>query len=281
MEGALVSPFVMMLGVTACYTITSLSDKRAAKDGFSSKEFTFLMCASMSLFIAVTLPFQELRFDLCPQSIIGVLLIALCKLTEFSMSVLVLRQISAFELKAWLGLTLFLSYFTDVILGKELQALKILCILVTVAGLFLIVASEKAEKADYKKLILPLSLYLLSKFGYGLVIRIFTKYASSVCILLPALVLVALIMLPGVRFAAYRRNPSATGQIVLARIPNAAGMLLENAVIAISLSDYSLIQPLILVTLFIIGFFRKEYGSWRNVAGGIICIAGVIGFQLL
>ena len=54
---------ILMLTVTACYTITSLSDKyAAAKARFSGNEFTFLMCSSVSVFLAFTPPFQGRRW---------------------------------------------------------------------------------------------------------------------------------------------------------------------------------------------------------------------------
>ena len=51
---------ILMLAVTACYTICSLNDKyAAAKANLSGDEFTFLMCSSMSVFLAISLPFQS------------------------------------------------------------------------------------------------------------------------------------------------------------------------------------------------------------------------------
>lgn len=271
----------LMAGVTACYTVTSLSDKyAAAKAKFDPNGFTFLMCASMSVFLALTLPFQTIAFSFVWQSFAGVALVALCKLLEFKMSVLVLKEMSAFELKAWLGVTLFVSYFADVILGERLKALRVVFICLAAAGLVLIVRSDKAEKINYRRIALPLLLYLAAKFGYGLTIRSFSDYASPIMLLLPGLAAVALICLPGVRFGEYREKPRGTLNVVLARIPNAAGMLMENAVIAISLADYSLIQPMILVTLFVIGLIRREACSKANVIGGVLAVAGVLGFQI-
>lgn len=55
---------ILMLAVTACYTICSLNDKyAAAKANLSGDEFTFLMCSSMSVFLAASLPFQNLSFS--------------------------------------------------------------------------------------------------------------------------------------------------------------------------------------------------------------------------
>lgn len=272
---------ILMLAVTVCYTICSLNDKyAAAKANFSGDEFTFLMCSSMSVFLALSLPFQNLSFSFTWQSFLAVLLVAACKMLEFQMSARVLKQLSAFELKAWLGITLFASYFTDILFGSELNIIKLICIFATAAGLVFIARSSKGG-VNYKQIILPLMLYLVSKYGYGLVIRSFSPYASSTMQLLPAMVIISLIMLPRVHIRELiKNNRSGVVKVVLARIPNTLGMLLENAVISISLANYSFIQPMILVTLFVIGLIRREKRSRLNLIGSIICIVGIVAFQL-
>jgi hypothetical protein len=272
---------ILMLAVTACYTICSLNDKyAAAKANFSGDEFTFLMCSSMSVFLALSLPFQNLSFSLTWQSFLSVLLVVVCKMLEFQMSARVLKQLSAFELKAWLGITLFASYFTDILFGSELNIIKLICIFATAAGLVFIARSSKGG-VNYKQIILPLMLYLVSKYGYGLIIRSFSPYASSTMQLLPAMVIISLIMLPRVHIRELiKNNRSGVVKVVLARIPNTLGMLLENAVISISLANYSFIQPMILVTLFVIGLIRREKRSRLNLIGSIICIVGIVAFQL-
>lgn len=272
---------ILMLAVTACYTICSLNDKyAAAKANFSGDEFTFLMCSSMSVFLALSLPFQNLSFSLTWQSFLAVLLVAMCKMLEFQMSARVLKQLSAFELKAWLGITLFASYFTDILFGSELNIIKLICIFATAAGLVFIARSSKGG-VNYKQIILPLVLYLVSKYGYGLIIRSFSPYASSTMQLLPDMVIISLIMLPRVHIRELiKNNRSGVVKVVLARIPNTLGMLLENAVISISLANYSFIQPMILVTLFVIGLIRREKRSRLNLIGSMICIVGIVAFQL-
>jgi hypothetical protein len=272
---------ILMLAVTACYTICSLNDKyAAAKANLSGDEFTFLMCSSMSVFLALSLPFQNLSFSLTWQSFLSILLVVVCKMLEFQMSARVLKQLSAFELKAWLGITLFASYFTDILFGSELNIIKLICIFATAAGLVFIARSSKGG-VNYKQIILPLMLYLVSKYGYGLVIRSFSPYASSTMQLLPAMVIISLIMLPRVHIRELiKNNRSGVVKVVLARIPNTLGMLLENAVISISLANYSFIQPMILVTLFVIGLIRREKRSRLNLIGSIICIVGIVAFQL-
>ena len=198
---------ILMLAVTACYTICSLNDKyAAAKANFSGDEFTFLMCSSMSVFLALSLPFQNLSFSLTWQSFLAVLLVVVCKMLEFQMSARVLKQLSAFELKAWLGITLFASYFTDILFGSELSVFKLICIFATAAGLVFIAKSSKCGSVNYKQIILPLVLYLISKYGYGLIIRSFSSYASSTMQLLPAMVIISLIMLPRVHIRELIKN---------------------------------------------------------------------------
>ena len=272
---------ILMLAVTACYTICSLNDKyAAAKANLSGDEFTFLMCSSMSVFLALSLPFQNLSFSLTWQSFLAISLVAACKMLEFQMSARVLKQLSAFELKAWLGITLFASYFTDILFGSELNIIKLICIFATAAGLIFIARSSNGG-VNYKQIILSLVLYLVSKYGYGLIIRSFSPYASSTMQLLPAMMIISLIMLPRVHIRELiKNNRSGVVKVVLARIPNTLGMLLENAVISISLANYSFIQPMILVTLFVIGLIRREKRSRLNLIGSIICIVGIVAFQL-
>lgn len=273
--------FILMAGVTACYTITSLSDKYAASSAeFSGDEFTFLMCSSLSIFLLPVLPFLQMHCTFSWQSFAAVLLVAVCKMLEFQMSAAVLKQLSAFELKAWMGTTLFVSYFTDVVYGADLRMSKLGCLVLAALGLVFIVRSEKEDKTDYRQIALPLILYLASKYGYGMVIKGFTPYISSTAQLLPALVLISLVLLAKVSpRKIYRKNPRGVLTVTLARIPNAAGMLLENAVISISLTSYSLIQPMILVTLFVIGLLRRESQTRLNLFGSILCAAGIVLFQ--
>lgn len=165
----------------------------------------------------------------------------------------VLKQLSAFELKAWLGTTLFVSYLTDVIYGADLRIAKLGYLFLTVLGLVLIVKSEKENKPDYRKIALPLILYLISKYGYSLVIKGFSPYISSTAQLLPALTLISLILLTKVSpLEIYRKNPRGVLTVSLARLPNAAGMLLE-----------------------------KERRSKLNLLGSLLCAIGIILFQFL
>lgn len=273
---------ILMLIVVACYTVCSLSDKYAVSVAkFNGSEFSFLMAAATAVFMVFCLPFADLTFTLTWQAFLAVALITASKMLEFQMSALVLNELSAFELKAWLGITLFVSYITDIIYGADLKILKFVFIALTVLGLVFIARSGRENKINYRRIVLPLTVYLAAKYGYGLVIKAFAPYASSTMQLFLALIVMALILLPKAKPAEiFRKNPKGAWVVILTKIPNVAGLLLENAVIAISLADYAFIQPMILIALFLIGVIRREDCSKLNLTGGLICIAGVVAFQL-
>ncbi len=274
---------VLMLMVVLCYTICSLSDKYAvAKIKFNGNELTFLMAAATALFMTFTLPFVDTRVIWGIPAVAAILLLTASKMLEFQMSALILQDMSAFELKAWLGICLFVSYFTDIVMKTQhFSWLRLGFIAVTVIGLVLI-AQAGRKKIRYGKIVLPLIVYLAAKYGYGLVIAAAEPYISSTMCLYFALILLALILLPmahPVRIFREKRNGGLF--VVLTKIPNVAGLLGENAVIAVSLANYSFIQPMILVVLFFWGIARKEEEhDLLSVLGGIVCIIGIVGFQI-
>ena len=203
------------------------------------------------------------------------------KLLEFKMSALVLTEMSAFELKAWLGLCLFASYATDIITATDtFSVLKLLAIVVTAVGLFMIARSER-EHISYKKIAVPLFFYLLSKFGYGFIITASAPYISSYFALLFGLILLAAVLVPFVHpIRMIKDKPKGCAFVALTKIPNALGLVLENAVIATSMTNYSFIQPMIMVALFFIGLIRKESTKPLNIIGSIVCISGIAAFQI-
>ena len=274
----------LMLMVVLCYTICSLSDKYAvAKIKFNGNELTFLMAAATALFMTFTLPFVDTRVIWGIPAVAAILLLTASKMLEFQMSALILQDMSAFELKAWLGICLFMSYFTDILMKTQgFSWLRLGFIAVTVVGLVLI-AQAGRKKIRYGKIVLPLIVYLIAKYGYGLVIAAAEPYISSTMCLYFALILLALILLPmahPVRIFREKRNGGLF--VVLTKIPNVAGLLGENAVIAVSLANYSFIQPMILVVLFFWGIARKEEEhDMLSVLGGIVCIVGIVGFQFV
>lgn len=279
-----------MLLVVACYTICSLSDKYAvAKLKFDGNALTFLMAAATSLLMLVYLPFDSRLFVMSWQSFAAILLMALSKLLEFKLAAVILTEMSAFELKAWLGITVFLSYGIDLVSGTSLLGLntvwKFAFIALSAAGLFMI-ARSGGKKIDYKAIALPLVGYLLVKLGYGLIVSFVcsfggVQYISPTLSLFFALVLLAIGLAPKVHpIKLFREKTKGATFVSVTKIPNVIGLVCENMVAAESMANYSFIQPMILVALFFIGLIKREECTKLNVIGGIVCICGIIGFQL-
>jgi len=275
-----------MLIVVACYTICSLSDKYAvAKLKMNGNTLTFIMAAATALFMLAYLPFDSRLFDGSLTAYLAILLMCASKMLEFQLAAVILKEMSAFELKAWLGLTVFLSYGTDLILGKaqlgSVTIWKFGFIAVTAVGLFLI-SKAGGKKINYIKIILPLAGYLLCKFGYGLIVNFTSASISPTLSLFCALVILAVILAPFVHpIKLCHDNTKGVLIVGLTKIPNVIGLILENIVAQQSMANYSFIQPMILVALFFIGVIRKEECTKLNIIGGIVCILGIIGFQTI
>ena len=280
----------LMLLVVACYTICSLSDKYAvAKLKFDGNALTFLMAAATSLLMLFYLPFDSRVFVLSWQAFASILLMATSKMLEFQLAAVILKEMSAFELKAWLGVTVFISYGVDLISGVSLLGLntvwKFCFISLSALGLFMI-AKSGGKKINYGKILFPLIGYLLVKFGYGLIVSFFCNEGSS-CYISPtlslffALVLLLVILAPKVHpIKLFKEKTKGAMFVSLTKIPNVIGLVCENIVATQSMANYSFIQPMILVVLFFISIIRKEECTKLNIMGGLICIAGIIGFQL-
>lgn len=276
---------LIMLAVVALYTICSLNDKYAvSKAKLNGSQLTFLMAAGTVPFLAMLLPFADRTFTFSLPTFIFIILIAASKYLEFSLNAKILAEMSVFELKAWLGLTLFMSYGTDMIIyGQGADVLKILCIVVTVVGLILIARTGR-KKVNYRKLAIPLIIYICAKFGYGFVMKAAEKYISSTLTLFFALIILALVLIPSAKpLSIAAESPEGKKGviiIILCKLPNALGLMGENAVAAQSLTNYAFIQPMILVVVLILDLFKKNTRptGW-NLAGSLICVLGILGFQ--
>ena len=70
--------------------------------------------------------------------------------------------------------------------------------------------------------------------------------------------------------------------VLLCKLPNALGLLDENAVSAESLTNFAFIPPMIMIVIFIVGLFSKSTRpTGLNLTGSIVCIAGILGFQVV
>ncbi len=277
---------MLMLVVVICYTLSSLGDKTAvAKYKLNGNELTFMMAASISVYLLFYLPFDSRLITFSWQSIAAVLFMTSAKMAEFQLSAIILREMSAFELKAWIGTTLFLSYATDIITGTAVinsrSPAKLGFIAVTAAGLFLIARSGSGS-INYKRIIVPLVGYLASKFGYGLVVNLTKSYISPTVSLFISLVILTVILIPKAKpIKMIKEKTKGAVFFAAAKIPNVVGLVCENIVASQSITNYTFIQPMILVVLFALHLLKREGCTRLNIAGGVICAVGIIGFQLI
>lgn len=268
-----------------CYTICTISDKHTVTNyNISGKNFTFLMAISTVVFLTPALFFAEIKFTMSIESILCILLVTGNKALEFTTSAIVLNKLSGFETKAWLGISVILSYLTDILLGSELfSVLKLLSIFTLIFGLYLIAkGTSKQQKDKYKGIIIPLILYILSKYLYGFFIRIGSgKISSTLCIYTSMIILTVIYFFILKSKKEISKPDKGTHIVFITRIPNVIGLLSENALIGISLTLYSFAQPLILVILFFIAFFKKESHDKKSFIGSVICTIAVICFKAL
>ena len=278
---------LLMLAVVGLYTITSLNDKYAvSKAKYNGSQLTFFMAAGTVLFLLPLLPFADTTVTADWLAPVFVLLIALSKYLEFDMSAKILEYMSAFELKAWVGILLFVSYFTDVIIySQTVSIVKLLFIALTMGGLVMIAVSGR-EKVNYRKIAVPMILYLAARFIYGFVMNAAEGIISSTMTLLFALIVLALVMLPSAKpWAVAKNSPEGIKGVIivlLCKLPNALGLLGENAVASESLTNFAFIPPMILIVIFIVGLFSKSTRpTGLNLIGSIVCIVGILGFQVV
>lgn len=295
---------IFLLINVASYTICTLNDKKTvSRGGLSGSEFTFFISASTAIFMLPCLPFLHLRAALCPQTFgISALLVA-NKLCEFYTAAVCLSVLSAFEVKAWLGLAMFLSYGADcAFFGETPSAAKLACLPFALAGLALIASGSggrrKLTRGELLRLIPAMALYIFAKFSYGLIMRAGEPYLSKntglfiSMLALTAIMAVAIfpkraeggllkqLYLANDRPCDYAAFKKMLLIVFLTRLPNIAGLLAENALIGMSLTLYSFVQPLILVTLFFITIAKRERFTAKNLLGSLMCVGAIAMFQI-
>ena len=124
-------------------------------------------------------------------------------------------------------------------------------------------------------------LYLAEKFSYGLLVNVSQAYISPTFSLLLAFLILTVLLAPRVQFVRLlKEKTKGAGLVLAAKIPNTIGLVCENLTAAKSITNYSFIQPIILAALFVIQLIRREETSKRNLAGGILCVAGILLFQV-
>lgn len=119
--------FGVLLAV-ACYTISSLGDKYiSSKLKCSPAEFAFIVSFATMLWIGITLSLTGWGYQFNRRNGVILSLLVLWKLIELYTSALLLKTVSAYELKAWLGINIVCSYLYNVLCGIYQTDLRMPC----------------------------------------------------------------------------------------------------------------------------------------------------------
>ncbi len=260
------------------FAASSLGDKFiSAKLRCTAAEFSFLVALSTAFFLALLLPFIGWEFSFSGGTALAVGGLTVLKLAEFYTGAVLHKQVSAYELKAWLSLNVVFSFLVDLMLGEASYfAAFTLCSAVLAVGIVLIAMGE-GKKRGVAALCL---IYVASKFAYGFQMSALPAGTSSLSALIAVMLLVAAVQLPFVRFGKFfRKRGLAAG--ALTRIPNAAGLLTEAIAAGESLLLYALVQPMQLALLFFTALVGREKMNACKIFGTVVTLAAVCAVTVL
>ncbi len=276
--------YYVMLTVV-CYTISSLGDKYiSSKLKCTPPEFAFIVSFATMIWIGVLIPFTGWKFVFTVQNMFFLLSLVVWKIMEFYTSAVLLKTVSAYELKAWLGINIACSYYYNTIQGVYRWNLWVVVFtFMLLAGIIMIVqgqtASEEAFPVSKKRLCILFLLFIASKFLYGLTMGQMTE-CKTTSVLFLVMLFTALMQLKKVKIKELTGRKGMTGAF-LTRIPNAAGLILEAFAAMESLFLYAMIQPIQLALLFIVSLVKKEAMGKKKLTGSLICIFAVCAITVL
>lgn len=264
-----------------CYTISSLGDKFiSAKLKYKANEFAFFVALATSVWLGIMLIFDGWKFKASVENILVLACLVAWKLGEFYSSAVLLKIVSAYELKAWLGINVIISYMYNVINGKyKLSGIIIIFSVILMAGIALIIA-ESSQNKKILKLILLSIVYSLSKFLYGLQMGMLSKDSSPISTLFAVMIVIVLFQLPNVNVKEMF-NKTGVSMGVLSRIPNAAGLFTEALAAKHSILFYAMIQPMQQLVLFVHSIFIKENMGKKKLTGSILSLISVVAIAIL
>lgn len=271
---------IFSLLTVAFYTASSLGDKFiSAKIGCNEREFSFLVSASTALFLAIFLPFLGWKFSFTLQSCAALCLLVVCKIAEFYTSAMLLKSVSAYELKSWLSLNVAVSFLTDVFRGTERFFIAFVpCAVALAVGIGM--TAFGGERKGLLRYVFLSILYVASKFTYGFGMNLLRRSTSPVPALILVMLGVAFLQLPFLRFREFFKKRGIV-KGALTRIPNAAGLWTEAIAAQQNLLLYSLVQPMQLAILLVVAIARRERPKAVKLAGGLLTLAAVTAMTVL
>lgn len=276
--------FGVLLAV-ACYTISSLGDKYiSSKLKCSPAEFAFIVSFATMLWIGITLSLTGWGYQFNRRNGVILSLLVLWKLIELYTSALLLKTVSAYELKAWLGINIVCSYLYNVLCGIYQTDLRIIgCSAILLLGIIMIVRGRNLEQtmtAGFGKLCVLFLLFIISKLLYGLTMNQMTEDCKATSVLFLVMFFVALLQLPRIHVRELAKR-KGIGGAALTRLPNAGGLIFEASVAMKSVFLFSMIQPVQLALLFAASLIQKEPMGKMKFLGSLICIFSVCAITVL
>ena len=261
-----------------CYSASSLGDKFiSAKLKCAAPEFSFLVGLSTAVFLALLLPFSGWAFAFTWGSVSSLSALTVLKIAEFYTSALLLKHVSAYELKAWLSLNVIFSYLADLARGTAVFFAAILpCAVLLFGGVLMAARSERRGGGAW---VLCLA-YIASKFLYGFVMNTLPAGTAPVSVLILVMLIVAAAQLPFLKFRLFfRKKGLAAG--ALTRIPNALGLWTEAMAAGQSLLLYALVQPMQLALLLLAAAAGREKIGREKLLGTVFTLAAVCAATVL
>jgi len=259
------------------YSITAYGDKYiSARLKCTPGEYAFLVSVVTVFWLVLCLPFTGWRLGMDRYSFFILACLVVWKVLEFYTTAVLLKDMEPYELKAWLGINVILSYGINLWEGKSrFQTGILLLSLCLLFGIWLILTDRRGAAGELKKSMGVCLLYIASKFMYGLQIGRIKPYGNSVSILILVLTAVALIQLQRLPKRKLPAGKEMAG-VVLSRLTNAAGLMTEAEAASANIFFYTLIQPLQLFVLFASCLITRRPMSRRKWAGSILCVAAVL-----
>lgn len=257
------------------YAITAYGDKYiSVRLKCSPGEYTFLVSSATVLWLVICLPFTGWNLQLERQSLILLVFLVGWKVLEFYTTAVLLKTMEPYELKAWLGINVVLSYGINLWEGKsKVQLCMVVFAVALIIGITLIITSQKGKKISQN--IVVCLLYIFSKFMYGIHMGDMSQYGNSTTILIIVLSVVAMLQLPKLRMKSIpKKKELATA--IMSRLTNGAGLITEAEAAVTNIYFYTLIQPLQLFVLFVISLLTKIPMNRKKRLGSVLCVAAVL-----
>lgn len=271
---------LLVMLTVACYTASSLGDKYiSAKLKCTPAEFAFIVSFATTVWIGAAIPFSGWGFEGNLKNIILLFFLAAWKIMEFYTSAILLKTVSVYELKAWLGMNLVSSYICNVIRGiYGFHVLVLLFGALLLVGITLTVKGQEYRSA--KKIICLCIFYIVAKFFYGMMFGMMSPGCETTSVLFIVMIITALVQLPKINLKkVFVKRGIVTAAAT--RIPNAAGLIFEAAAAVENVFLYAMIQPVQLAVLFVISLIKKEPMGRQKLAGSLICIFAVCAITVL